>query len=278
MVEPHAHQLQAPAPLTLLTLPAQSLRSGHGVSWLAYVGFAEQSRAAEFTHPDDALAFAAQHTLMRCLAASLLGVKPTAAADIPVDRSCTLCSHAPRPAAATHGKPRIEGVNLNMARTQGLAAGVLAPETITVGLDLVAARGSYYDSFDRIALADHEKQVVASLPADRASLARHMLWCAKEAVLKATGYGLVLQPRSVLLSLPLIPAQLDQAHGLTARASLLLPEADQPQNFWVSWQVEDPHYLLAVATSTPHQITQHTVTTPLTVKRALGLAAGTSEN
>lgn len=264
MVHPSASAGSASAQLTLFSMPAETLRTGHGVSWLAYVGIEEQVKAAEFKNPDEALAFAAQHTLMRCMAATLLGVKATAAADIAVDRTCLLCG-----SGQPHGKPRIEGVNLSMARALGLAAGVTGPTGLSIGLDLITVRGSYYDSFDRIALADYEKRVVASLPAAEAALARHLLWGAKEAVLKATGYGLALAPSTVMLALPPLPAALEDAHGLTARASVQLPGEAQPRTYWVTWQVHEGTYLLAVASDQPHALTSHRVTTPLMVRRAL---------
>ncbi|WP_237207597.1 4'-phosphopantetheinyl transferase family protein [Rothia nasimurium] len=264
MVHPSATAEAASAQLTLFCMPAETLRTGHGVSWLAYVGLAEQARAAEFKNPDEALAFAAQHTLMRCMAASHLGVKATSASEIPVDRTCLLCV-----SSQPHGKPRIEGVNLSMARALGLAAGVTGPAGLSIGLDLITVRGSYYDSFDRIALADYEKRVVASLPTAEAALARHLLWSAKEAVLKATGYGLALAPSTVMLALPPLPAALEDAHGLTARASVQLPGEAQPRTYWVTWQVHEGTYLLAIASDQPHALTSHRVTAPLMVRRAL---------
>ncbi|ORC16480.1 hypothetical protein A7979_03950 [Rothia nasimurium] len=261
---------QTASPLTLFTLPAETLRGGYGINWLDYVGLAERARAAEFSNPDEALAFAAQHTLMRAIAASVLGVKPTAAANIPVDRTCLLCADAPTGSAQTHGKPRIDGVNLSMARSLGLVAGALAPADVAVGLDVIAIRGSYYDSFDRIALADYEKRVVASLAQSEASVARHLLWSAKEAVLKASGYGLAVEPSRVMLSLPPISSSIEDSHGLTARAVAHLPGGEAPATFWLTWQVYHGTHLLAVASDTPHRVMAHTVTTPLAVKRVLG--------
>lgn len=263
--------------VSLFALPALSLRSGQGVSWLAYVGLAEQEKAASFSHPDEALAFAAQHTLMRVLAAQLLGVRPTSAADIPVDRSCLLCGKSP-----SHGKPRIEGVNFSMARSLGLAAGAVAGPGACLGVDLVQLRGNYYDSFDALALAPYEKRVVKSLAKEQAQLVRHLLWVGKEAVLKATGYGLALAPAQVMFSLPPLPQTLEEAQGLAAQAKAFLPadpsqgqnplepeDAQQTISFWVTWQVLEGKYLLAVASDRPHELTSHLVTSPLEVRRGL---------
>lgn len=261
--------------VSLFALPALSLRSGQGVSWLAYVGLAEQEKAASFSHPDEALAFAAQHTLMRVLAAQLLGVRPTSAADIPVDRSCLLCGKSP-----SHGKPKIEGVNFSMARSLGLAAGAVAGPGVSLGVDLVQLRGNYYDSFDALALAPYEKRVVKSLTKEQAQLVRHLLWVGKEAVLKATGHGLALAPAQVMFSLPPLPQTLEEAQGLTAQARVLFPtgagdgegqpETDQQAaSFWVTWQVLEGKYLLAVASDQPHELTSHLVASPIEVRRGL---------
>lgn len=261
--------------VSLFALPALSLRSGQGVSWLAYVGLAEQEKAASFSHPDEALAFAAQQTLMRVLAAQVLDVRPTSAADIPVDRSCLICG-----TSSSHGKPRIEGVNFSMARSLGLAAGALARPGVSLGLDLVQLRGNYYDSFDSLALAPYEKRVVKSLTKEQAQLVRHLLWVGKEAILKASGYGLALAPAQVMFSLPPLPQTLAEAHGLSAQAKALFPagagngegqlETDQQAtSFWVTWQILEDKYLLAVASDQPHELTSHLVTSPIEVRRGL---------
>ncbi|WP_421084365.1 4'-phosphopantetheinyl transferase superfamily protein [Rothia nasimurium] len=270
MSYPAADSTQPVAPLTLLALPALALRTGHGVSWLAYVGLAEQMRAAEFNNPEDALAFAAQHTLMRCMAATLLEVKPTAASEIPVDRSCPLCS-----SNQPHGRPRIKGTNLSMARSLGLAVGLSAPVGIAAGVDVVRLRGSYYDSFDGLSLTPTEKQRITALPGESADFARHLLWSAKEAVLKATGFGLGIPPRSVEIDLDHFPLSAPTVGDglLSARAQLTLPEgtgAQVPLEFWVSWTVYEGQYVLAVASSSPHHLNLQTVQTPLAVKRAFG--------
>lgn len=251
-------------PLTLFLMPPETLRSGHGVSWLAYVGMTEQRRAAEYATPEEAMSYAAQQSLMRCIAATVLGVKDTEAAQIPVDRSCRICSRS-----ATHGKPRIQGVNLNMARALGLAAGIHSLSDTAVGIDLLTIRGQYVDGFDSIALADYEKRVVDSLTPDQARLVRQMLWCAKEAVLKASGHGLSVNPSQVLLALPPLPENIGQVHGLSARAKAYLPGREEAVPFWITWQVYQGTHLLAIASAAPHRLEVHQVTAPYMVKRVL---------
>ncbi|MFW0111459.1 4'-phosphopantetheinyl transferase family protein [Rothia sp. CCM 9417] len=250
--------------LALFLMPPETLRSGHGVSWLAYVGMTEQKRAAEYASPEEAMSYAAQHTLMRCIAATVLGVRDAEASQIPVDRSCSLCLKS-----ASHGKPRLEGVNLNMARALGLAAGVYSASDTALGIDLITVRDHYFDGFDRIALADYEKRVVDSLLPDQARLVRQMLWCAKEAVLKASGHGLSVKPNQVMLALPPLPTDIGSVHGLTAGAKAYLPEQAEAVPFWITWQVYEDTHLVAVASKGPHHLEAQKVTAPYMVKRAL---------
>lgn len=233
------------------------------MSWLAYVGMSEQKRAAEFATSEEAMSYAAQHTLMRCIAATILGVRDAEAAQIPVDLTCHICHRSP-----THGKPQIEGVNLNMARALGLVAGVYSASAATIGVDLITVRGNYFDGFDRIALADYEKRVVEALAPEQARLVRQMLWCAKEAVLKASGYGLAVNPSQVMISLPSLPSEASQLDGLTARAQAYLPYAEEPVPFWITWQVYNSSHLVAVAVDRPHRLETYRVTAPYMVKRA----------
>lgn len=243
----------------LFLLDPTVLRSGYGVSWLAYVGLEEQSRAAEFTHPDDAMTYAAQHALMRAIAASSLGVLPTGAAGISVDRSCYLCD-----TQALHGKPKITGVNLNMSRTQGLVVGGFTGEShLLLGVNVEKDRGSLHNGFDRIALALSEKEFLNSIDAQTAKLVRMLLWNAKEAVLKATGHGLSVDPRSVVITLESHLEPFTQAH-----ASFTVPITGEVLTFNVYWYAEGEHYI-CVAASAPASVSLRRVTTPKMVRDLL---------
>lgn len=249
----------SPVAVEVFLLQPSILRSGHGVSWLAYVGIAEQMRAAEFTNPDDAMTYAAQHALMRTIAASALGILPTGAAAIPVDRSCSLCD-----SGALHGKPTIEGVNLNMSRTQGLVTGGFTRDShLLLGIDVEKTRGSLHSGFDRIALAPCEKEFLSSLDKQSAQLVRMLLWNAKEAVLKATGHGLSVDPRTVVVTM-----SSDRAPFTRAHASFTDPVTGRNFRFEVHWYAEGEHYI-CVAASAPVSINLHQITTPNTVRHVL---------
>ncbi|QNV38105.1 4'-phosphopantetheinyl transferase family protein [Rothia terrae] len=255
-----SNMTQQPATaVELFLLDPEMLRSGYGVSWLAYVGFEEQRRAAEFTHPDDAMTYAAQHALMRTIAATTLGVLPTGAAAIPVDRSCSLCD-----SGAQHGKPTIEGVNLNMSRTQGLVIGGFTRDhQLLLGIDVEKSRGSLHNGFDRIALAPSEREFLATLDSQSAQLVRMLLWNAKEAVLKATGHGLSVDPRSVVVTMSDDSAPFSRAH-----ASFADPSTNCKYSFDVHWYTKGEHYI-CVAASAPVSVAMHRVTTPKMVRDLL---------
>lgn len=254
---------QAPSQgIDLFLLPSRALRTGHGVSWLGHVGLREQIRAAEYKNPEDALNFAAQHTLMRCMLASALGIKATAAADIEVDRTCLLCE-----GGAQHGKPRVQGLEFSMSRSAGMVAGALTPQALLLGVDIERIRGSYFTGFDRIALGEAEKQAIGQMTQTPAQVARHLLWTAKEAVLKATGHGLVAGPHLVAIRVENFPTTFDTADGFSAPATLTLEGQDE-QQFWVNWQVRG-EFVVAVAANRPHSLRVHEVATPLAVRQVL---------
>ena len=244
-------------------MPAAVLYSGHSASWLTYVGLEEQEKAAGYRNREDAVSYAAQHTLMRCIAASALDVRATLAADIPVDRRCTLCE-----TGELHGKPRIEGISFNMARSQGAVAGAFSPDPSTrLGLDIEKMRGSYYAGFDNISLSPTEKDHLAAYSLSTQRVLRLMLWTGKQAVLKATGHGLSLSPSAVLLNLRGFPADVVDPIIFETQALLTLP-GGKPENFYVSWQVYED-FAIAVASDSPVSVELLAVLTPLEVKRAV---------
>lgn len=247
----------------VFTMPASVLYSGHSASWLTYVGLEEQEKAASYRLREDAVNYAAQHTLMRCIAASALDVRPTQASEIPVDRSCQLCDSAEH-----HGKPRIEGISLSMARAQGVVAGAFSrQEGLNLGFDLEKMRGNYYAGFDNIALSGEEKELVAAYPQEAQNVLRLLLWTGKQAVLKATGYGLSVNPASVAVDMVGFPQDAAEPLPYRARAQLVEPGVGV-QNFELSWLAYED-FAFAVASTEPVEPQIVEVATPLEVKRAI---------
>lgn len=252
----------------VFAMPSSVLRSGHGVSWLAYVGIAEQTRAAEFRNPEDALNYAAMHTLMRAMLAASLNKRATQAADIEVECRCLLCTPESSASHESHGKPRVSGVNFNMARTQGMVCGAVSKnESALVGIDIDRLRGSFLSGFDKVSLTQQELAALAGMPQESAAYARLMLLSAKEAVLKATGHGLSVDPRRVEVVFTQAPSYDDGAASGQANATLSLV-GRQPQVFLVRW-VTQGEFLIAVASSQEFKLEFYPVTTPLAVRQVL---------
>lgn len=261
--------MSTPSPLSthIFALAPKVLRSGHGVTWLSYLGLDEQQKAAEFRSADDATNFAAQHALMRAIAATALDVRPTKASEIPVDRTCKICGES-----LEHGKPRISGVNVNMARSNGMAVGAFINNDMTdgallLGVDIERLRGGLLESFDQVLLTDAEQERMSLLSEDSARIFRLLLWNAKEAVLKATGHGLPAGLQNVSIDCTDLPQQIETIDRFSTRARLAL-EGTRALDFWIRWhQLEE--YFIAVATSQPLDSQVHQVSTPLELKRLM---------
>lgn len=166
-------------------------------SWLSYLGLAEQQHAAQLPTPAAAVSYLSTQALMRAMAAARLDVPSSAASEIEVDRSCTLCTSGKK-----HGKPRIAGVNFNMSQVNPLVVGAFSRNPSTVlGVDVETMDARLFSGFARLALSDEERafyeRVAQERPASALRLLSLALWTAKEAVLKATGHGLSVVPSLV---------------------------------------------------------------------------------
>lgn len=128
--------------------------------------------------PTDAAASA--HALLRAVLSERTGLPPT---DHVLVRRCARCG-------AAHGKPRLQhpSLHVSLAYVAGAVA-VAVTDGGPVGVDLESLPATGFDGFDGVVLAPGE---TASTTAERARL-----WTRKEAALKATGQGLLRDPRTV---------------------------------------------------------------------------------
>ena len=138
---------------------------------------------------------------MRAMAAARLDVPSSAASEIEVDRSCTLCTSGKK-----HGKPRIAGVNFNMSQVNPLVVGAFSRNSSAVlGVDVETLDARLFSGFARLALSDEERTFYERVAQERPAPVLHLLsvalWTAKEAVLKATGHGLSVVPSLVRVQL-----------------------------------------------------------------------------
>ncbi|WP_158580725.1 4'-phosphopantetheinyl transferase family protein [Cellulomonas rhizosphaerae] len=120
--------------------------------------------------------------LARRAVAHVRGVDP---ADVVVGRRCPTCG------SAAHGAPTTTGAHVSITRGTGVVA-VAASLDSPVGIDLEHRRDELWPGFDEVALSPDEHAPTAD--------GRLRAWVRKEAVLKASGLGLTLDPRRVTIS------------------------------------------------------------------------------
>jgi 4'-phosphopantetheinyl transferase len=147
---------------------------------------AERARVAAVARPQDAADRASAHALLRLVVGPVVGRGP---ASLVFTATCRTCG-------GPHGRPELVGapaLGLSLSHAAGLVA-VAVSTAGRVGVDVELVSATDFDGFERVALAPGEQ---ARTPAERART-----WVRKEALLKATGHGLAVEPRSVVLSGP----------------------------------------------------------------------------
>lgn len=181
----------------IFALPTRTMYGSLRFSWLSYLGLAEQQHAAQLPTSTAAVSYLSTQALMRAMAAARLDVPSSAASEIEVDRSCTLCTSGKK-----HGKPRIAGVNFNMSQVNPLVVGAFSRNASAVlGVDVETLDARLFSGFARLALSNEERAFYERVAQERPAPVLHLLsvalWTAKEAVLKATGHGLSVVPSLV---------------------------------------------------------------------------------
>lgn len=185
----------------IFALPTRTMYGSLRFSWLSYLGLAEQQHAAQLPTSTAAVSYLSTQALMRAMAAARLDVPSSAASEIEVDRSCTLCTSGKK-----HGKPRIAGVNFNMSQVNPLVVGAFSRNSSAVlGVDVETLDARLFSGFARLALSNEERSFYERVAQERPAPVLHLLsvalWTAKEAVLKATGHGLSVVPSLVRVQL-----------------------------------------------------------------------------
>lgn len=185
----------------IFALPTRTMYGSLRFSWLSYLGLAEQQHAAQLPTSTAAVSYLSTQALMRAMAAARLDVPSSAASEIEVDRSCTLCTSGKK-----HGKPRIAGVNFNMSQVNPLVVGAFSRNASAVlGVDVETLDARLFSGFARLALSNEERTFYERVAQERPAPVLHLLsvalWTAKEAVLKATGHGLSVVPSLVRVQL-----------------------------------------------------------------------------
>lgn len=140
--------------------------------------------------------FVTGHALVRRVLGELVDRDP---ASLALERRCTTCgSHR-------HGKPVLadgEGWHFSLSYTPQIAV-VAAAKGVEVGVDTEDLTDADFEGFADATLARDEVAGLEGLEGHELLDARARVWARKEAVLKATGHGLVVDPSEVLVSGPL---------------------------------------------------------------------------
>lgn len=173
---------------------------------------AERERATRFRFEADRACYVAAHALARLVAGSLTGEAPRL---LHFDPVCANCGGA-------HGKPRVRGTSLEMSISHsGQRVAVAFAWDVPVGVDiedLVPPRADA--SLIARVLSAEEQAALAAVADDEHNAAFLRYWTRKEAILKATGYGLAVDLQAVTVSAPGQPPRMT---GWTADRPLERP-------------------------------------------------------
>ena len=158
----------------------------------------ERERADRRTDPHP---FITAHALLRRLVADETGADPRS---IDFQRRCATCG------TDRHGKPHVVGMrDIHVSVSYGERMAVAAVTNLgEVGVDVEDLQSADFDGFGSVTLDPSEAAHIADLHGEELLGARAQLWSRKEAILKATGHGLVVDPSQVLVSAHDAPAEL----------------------------------------------------------------------
>lgn len=148
---------------------------------LAWLSASELSRADQFQHAEDRRRSLAGAVLLRTCLGEVLGSRP---ADVVVERRCFL-GHT------DHGRPSVHGLAIGVSLSHAgdlLAVAVTAHQP--VGVDVEQELDQLEDGVLDQVVADGEQR-----PSSTGEQAR--AWVRKEAIVKATGEGLLRDLRTV---------------------------------------------------------------------------------
>ncbi|XVX19056.1 4'-phosphopantetheinyl transferase family protein [Actinomycetota bacterium] len=166
-------------------------------SLLALLDAHERDRAVRKRSP----LFVVAHALLRTTVGEVLGTDPSSLVFV---RRCDVCG------GHDHGKPAIAdhpGLHVSLSYAGSMAV-VAVTEAGPIGVDVEEVAATGFDGFPDVTLAPEEREAVESLTGTALLTARARTWARKEAVLKATGHGLSIDPPAIQVSGPDEPAAL----------------------------------------------------------------------
>ena len=139
--------------------------------------------------------FVTGHALVRRVLGELVGCDP---AQLAFERRCATCN------SDRHGKPSLvdaPGWHFSLSYTPDVAV-VAVAHGADVGVDVEDLTDADFEGFAAATLSRDEVDGFEGLTGHELLEARARVWARKEAVLKATGHGLVVDPSEVLVSGP----------------------------------------------------------------------------
>jgi 4'-phosphopantetheinyl transferase len=171
----------------------------------------ERARVDASPGSRDAQRRAAASVLLRCVVSSLVEERPQA---VTVVRRCPHC-------AGPHGRPELPGTGLRVSLSHaGHRVAVAVSARTAVGIDVEAPKARPLSrALLRRALTSAEEEHLRRCAEDRRREEFLRAWTAKEAILKASGQGLLGGLDRLDLDLSSRPARLRSWHGSAARAS-----------------------------------------------------------
>ncbi|EID54980.1 4'-phosphopantetheinyl transferase family protein [Saccharomonospora xinjiangensis] len=159
---------------------------------------AERHRYAAYRKVEDKRRFLTGRVLAKTVAGLRLGLRPE---EVRFDATCSDCGKQ-------HGPVRVPGAALRLSISHaGERVGVAATSGEPVGLDVEGTERGADDSLIGYALAEAEQATLPPASPERA-MAFFAFWTRKEALMKATGRGLRIPLKSLILSSADQPARL----------------------------------------------------------------------
>jgi 4'-phosphopantetheinyl transferase len=156
----------------------------------------ELARYERFRREDDRVRFVLGRALAKLLLSSQLNVEPGSL------QFSTRCQHCGEP----HGKPQLthpsSSLELSISHSEDRVV-VAVADAAPVGVDVEhVQRGPQIAQMTQFVLSPAEQHVLAGMPAHERARGFFTYWTRKEAVLKATGYGLGVPLRQIVVSAP----------------------------------------------------------------------------
>ncbi|WP_146069260.1 4'-phosphopantetheinyl transferase family protein [Arthrobacter sp. ZGTC412] len=175
---------------------------------LDFLDDAERQMAGRFASTMQRGRFLAGRMALRLHVAEVAGVDPRS---LHADYVCRNCQGADR----VHGAPRYRAgadglwIRASLSRSGDwcLLAAVVNEQVRGVGVDLESFASANFEGFEVVAMTAREREYLQEVPAPQRALCQTVLWTRKEAVLKALGSGLALDPSLVDVAggVPLLP-------------------------------------------------------------------------